>query len=68
MDAHVLYETGWSPEVLDAQPMNRVRAYLLYRQVRNVRENGGELSFGDEAKPQPREWERAVGMGAARGK
>lgn len=45
VDAHFLYETGWSPEVLDAQPVGRVRAYLLYRQVRNVIENGGELKF-----------------------
>lgn len=52
MDAHILYETGWSPEVLDAQPIGRVRAYLLYRQVRSVHENGGELIFGDEPKRQ----------------
>ena len=45
MDAHIIYETGWQPDVLDAQPVGRVRAYLLYLQVRSVRENGGELAF-----------------------
>ena len=44
-DAHVLYETRWSPEVLDRQSASRVEAYLLYRQVRSVTENGGELKF-----------------------
>ena len=57
MDAHILYETGWSPAVLDAQPIGRVRAYLLYKQVRSVRENGGELTFGGEPKRQKPSYE-----------
>ena len=44
-DAHVLHETGWSPDVLDAQPAGRVRAYLLYKNVRTVLEQGGTIQF-----------------------
>ena len=34
LDAHLLYETGWDPEVLDRQPLDRVLKYILYRNTR----------------------------------
>jgi len=45
VDAHTLYETGWPPGVLDAQPVGRVRAFLLYKQVRGIAENGGDMEL-----------------------
>lgn len=44
-DAHYLHETGWPPDVLDAQPASRIHAYLFYKQVMDVRVNGGTLTF-----------------------
>lgn len=45
VDAHLLYETGWPPDVLDVQPSERINAYLFYRKVRHVREYGGTLAL-----------------------
>lgn len=45
IDAYYLHETGWSPDILDTQPVGRVRAYLLYKQIKAVLENGGELKL-----------------------
>lgn len=42
-DAHLLVETGWSPEVLDDIPQERLELYLLYRRVRDVVIYGGSF-------------------------
>ena len=39
-DAHLLYETGWDPEVMDRQPLARVMRYVLYRNTRKAMEAG----------------------------
>lgn len=48
-DAHLLYETCWAPEVLDAVDERRLQRFLLYKRVRSVREYGGELKFPEAA-------------------
>ena len=47
-DAHLLYETMWSPQELDAVDETRLGLYLLYRQVRQVRDYGGKMLFPEE--------------------
>ena len=43
LDAHLLLETGWSPDVLDNVSEERLALLLIYKNVRFVHENGGEL-------------------------
>ena len=44
-DPSLLAETGWSPEALDNIPQEILDLYLLYRAVKNVNENGGNLQL-----------------------
>jgi hypothetical protein len=46
----MLYETGWPPDVLDRQPLERVMLYLVYKGVRVALETGG--SFLAPEKPE----------------
>ncbi len=43
MDAHLLFETGWSPDVLDSVSEERLAFFLIYKNVRFVIENGGTI-------------------------
>jgi hypothetical protein len=40
----LLVETGWSPEVLGEMPQDLVENVIIYKNVKNVAENGGEYS------------------------
>ena len=44
-DAHLLYDTGWAPSELDRVSEGRLQRYLLYRAVRDVATNGGDLKL-----------------------
>jgi hypothetical protein len=41
----LLAETGWPPDVLDNQPVQRIEMFLLYKQIRDV------VIFGGDFKP-----------------
>lgn len=43
LDAHLLFETGWSPDELDNVSEERLARFVIYKNVRFVHENGGEL-------------------------
>ena len=45
LDAHILSETGWPPDVLDALPEDRLQAFLFYRQIKAVAESGGVMEL-----------------------
>jgi len=42
-EAMLLSETGWPPDVLDEQSDELIQHFLLYRAIKEVIENGGEL-------------------------
>ena len=46
-ESHVLAETGWTWEQLNATPADVVNRLLLYKQVRHVTEHGGNMRFDD---------------------
>lgn len=43
-EAMLLVETGWSPKELDEQSDELIQLFLLYKAIKNVAENGGELN------------------------
>lgn len=43
VDAFLLAETGWPPDVLDNVAVDRLERLMLYKAVRAVAEGGGEL-------------------------
>lgn len=40
----LLVETGWSPEVLGEMPQADIESVMIYKNVKNVAENGGEYN------------------------
>lgn len=44
-DAHLLFDTGWTPSELDGVSEERLQKYLLYRAVREVAVHGGSLKL-----------------------
>lgn len=40
----LLFETGWSPDVLDKMPKETVEYYMIYKNVKLVAENGGSYN------------------------
>lgn len=41
--AELLYETGWPPDVLLEADMNEVQKFILYKNIRLVKDFGGEI-------------------------
>jgi hypothetical protein len=44
-DAILLVETGWTQDVLDNAPESLLNNMMLYRAIKNVIQNGGELQI-----------------------
>ncbi len=42
-EAFILVETGWSPDVLEKQPVELIEAIFLYKQIKGIAVNGGEF-------------------------
>ena len=38
----LLHTTGWSPDILDAQPQKRIEDYLLFIEVKNALDTFGD--------------------------
>lgn len=43
-DAALLVETGWAPDILDGVPVDRLAKYLLYKNIKDIAQFGGEYT------------------------